>query len=607
MVGEIYGPNPSNPDAELTIANSGIYSVFDIDASLDGGNNYTVYAATARWSAPGQALGMYEEGKLMKYTVTTGGIVDTAFTLSAATQDHGVMSVRLFDFSNWNLVFCLTKGYTGTGDDKRTEIHLLEYQPGLPSSPIDLGLLEIGSDENLQAPENIIDIYQEAGEIHFLVGGGSDIFEYSLPVQVDTLNDGVNWYSVNYYFPFDSIAFILSNLDSLIAAADQWGHQFFPDSLDSIYVWDPLECYKIRVSGDDEFEAFFDNKIPTDTNIVLIDDDTLLWNFIAFLPEDSLRCDTVFAEVGSFLMVKNDDGCFWGDDVGTTFYMRPGEGYQVKVSARDTLNYPASQGGESVNPLPFGNKDYSQAKTNSLPPTHFVFTDKTGDFYPIIIDQIMVNGVNPEYGDEIGIFTPDDICVGAVKYEGEFPLNFPAWKDDPWTVETDGYIPNQQMVFKLWDASAEVEIPLTLLLIIPENIEIKEGNKGLTSLPSAEFFEEDDYFRGTLEGNYLLPLEFSLSQNYPNPFNPTTSIRYTIKWRSQVKISIFNLLGQEVVKLVDDFQDSGQYRIEWNGENRAGAEISSGIYFLKMSAKSTEAHFGKYESFHKSIKMLMLK
>jgi immune inhibitor A len=78
-----------------------------------------------------------------------------------------------------------------------------------------------------------------------------------------------------------------------------------------------------------------------------------------------------------------------------------------------------------------------------------------------------------------------------------------------------------------------------------------------------------------------LPHSFSLMQNYPNPFNPTTSIEYSIPVDSYVKITIYNLLGEVVDKIVDKYRSAGQYKITWDGSSRA-----SGIYFYELSVKT---------------------
>ncbi len=81
-----------------------------------------------------------------------------------------------------------------------------------------------------------------------------------------------------------------------------------------------------------------------------------------------------------------------------------------------------------------------------------------------------------------------------------------------------------------------------------------------------------------------LPTDYKLHQNYPNPFNPTTSIEYTIPTRSEVSITIFNLLGREVNSILEGLKSSGTYTTVWDGTNYNGGRVASGIYFYQIRA-----------------------
>jgi len=73
-----------------------------------------------------------------------------------------------------------------------------------------------------------------------------------------------------------------------------------------------------------------------------------------------------------------------------------------------------------------------------------------------------------------------------------------------------------------------------------------------------------------------------LEQNYPNPFNPSTVIKYSISAKSQVKLEIFNLLGQRVGSLVNEVQEAGYHEIIW----AAASNIGSGVYYYRLRAGS---------------------
>ncbi|OGU71405.1 MAG: hypothetical protein A3H45_02550 [Ignavibacteria bacterium RIFCSPLOWO2_02_FULL_55_14] len=92
--------------------------------------------------------------------------------------------------------------------------------------------------------------------------------------------------------------------------------------------------------------------------------------------------------------------------------------------------------------------------------------------------------------------------------------------------------------------------------------------------------KDDDY--GTLTGAEMVsdvPESFSLSQNYPNPFNPTTSIRYTLPFESNVTIRVFNLLGQEVATLAQGVMASGTYVATFDA-----TRLTTGVYFCQLRA-----------------------
>ncbi|NIQ80660.1 MAG: T9SS type A sorting domain-containing protein, partial [Anaerolineae bacterium] len=80
------------------------------------------------------------------------------------------------------------------------------------------------------------------------------------------------------------------------------------------------------------------------------------------------------------------------------------------------------------------------------------------------------------------------------------------------------------------------------------------------------------------------PWGFQLHQNYPNPFNPDTRISYSLPADSDVRLTVFNVLGQEVKVLVQGYKTSGSHSVTWDGRNEDGENVSSGIYFYKLEA-----------------------
>lgn len=91
-------------------------------------------------------------------------------------------------------------------------------------------------------------------------------------------------------------------------------------------------------------------------------------------------------------------------------------------------------------------------------------------------------------------------------------------------------------------------------------------------------------FSNEIKIDVILALIYSLDQNYPNPFNPSTKITYTIPEDGKVKISIFNSLGEQIDVLVNEFQTSGIYKINYNANN-----LNSGIYLYKIEVNDFSA------------------
>lgn len=92
--------------------------------------------------------------------------------------------------------------------------------------------------------------------------------------------------------------------------------------------------------------------------------------------------------------------------------------------------------------------------------------------------------------------------------------------------------------------------------------------------------------------NSLEPNNFSLEQNHPNPFNPTTTINYSLKERGQVLLSVYNMLGQKVIDLVNSVKEAGTYSVTFDGSS-----LPSGVYVYRIQSNG----------FNDSKKLLLLK
>ena len=79
-----------------------------------------------------------------------------------------------------------------------------------------------------------------------------------------------------------------------------------------------------------------------------------------------------------------------------------------------------------------------------------------------------------------------------------------------------------------------------------------------------------------------VPTASALYQNYPNPFNPATQIKYVLHRDSDVKLAVYDVLGRNVVTLVNGRQTTGYRTVTWNGRDGSGNQMASGIYFYRL-------------------------
>ena len=129
-----------------------------------------------------------------------------------------------------------------------------------------------------------------------------------------------------------------------------------------------------------------------------------------------------------------------------------------------------------------------------------------------------------------------------------------------------------------------------------EDVEFNFGDGDTLFIKTLKPFSSTDIYRFTTGDELLstndqpqLPSEYQLFQNYPNPFNPITTIHYELPHRSDVQITIFDLLGRKVTTLTSEKQDAGYKSVIWNGTNDQGRPVSSGVYFYQIRVYDSHA------------------
>jgi flagellar hook assembly protein FlgD len=84
----------------------------------------------------------------------------------------------------------------------------------------------------------------------------------------------------------------------------------------------------------------------------------------------------------------------------------------------------------------------------------------------------------------------------------------------------------------------------------------------------------------------MIPEDYNLFQNYPNPFNPVTQITYSIPQQSYIVLEIFDLTGAHMKTLVDGKQNSGMQTVQWDGTDKNGILVGTGVYLYRINSNS---------------------
>jgi hypothetical protein len=118
------------------------------------------------------------------------------------------------------------------------------------------------------------------------------------------------------------------------------------------------------------------------------------------------------------------------------------------------------------------------------------------------------------------------------------------------------------------------------------------GDKGLLT-----FSREADIIPALLPDSSQFETGTQLFTNYPNPFNVETTIRFEMIHGSTVNIQIYDMLGRKIRTLVQEFYETGHYAVTWDGRNKVGIPVASGVYIYRLAAGN----------FVESRKMLLLR
>lgn len=269
------------------------------------------------------------------------------------------------------------------------------------------------------------------------------------------------------------------------------------------------------------------------------------WNLVGACINNNVSVENFFSSISQNIQeIKGIDGVYLPNNpLNTLLNIEPFKGYWVKVNNRCDLVYSPNLSETKNSPMKTNSSDI-QYKPNSM-----IFTFKLNSNNFNENDQLVAY-VNGEVRGRENVKTINNQAFSMLQ------------------VFTD--TPNELITFKILQNNNELSTDYST-----------------NSIP------------GSVVGNYLTQNyvtintvgiseitsdtpAITLNSIYPNPFNPNTTIKYTISKDANVIVDIYNIKGQKVANLVNNYQKTGAYEITWNGKNNENKALSSGIYFCKL-------------------------
>lgn len=279
-------------------------------------------------------------------------------------------------------------------------------------------------------------------------------------------------------------------------------------------------------------------------------------NWIGYFPERSAEPFRAFSSIINYVTaIKTQNWSMKKDPVS---------GMWLTSSVNPTINY-----GDMV--IVFVSQDCSFSWNNSLPvdpkvrekASSFMYTEKM-DYTPLYLNLVGLE----ELPTEVGVYV-NGICKGAVKVEGSF-TDLCAYLEDDETITAD----NCELVLYYASKSAGN---------IKQACKLKQSDISLVNDGGMQYYTMA--INSNAEINPVIPVT-ALQQNFPNPFNPQTTLSYELAEEGLVKLEIFNIKGQLIKTLVNETRVSGPHRIVWNGTDKYGRNVASGLYNYRLTTKA---------------------
>ncbi len=372
-------------------------------------------------------------------------------------------------------------------------------------------------------------------------------------------------------------AIMNDNLNYIRNSEGEMLRKIGPNWINGIGDWITSEGYLFKMNANDLLTIEGDEiGVQTPINI------SSGYQFVSYFPGVPLNA------LNAFESILNDDliyirsstgetlrkiGPVWVNGIGNT---NPGEGYLFKMQGDGVLIYPE----ETKSALPIAKPD----------PVHFSFNggNAADSVWTIYISNVSIDGFGLQTGDEIAVYDGDKL-VGATALNNNILIDDQIVNEIPvfsTITSGKGFIAGNEVNFRLWDESQNIEIPLeSIRFLNPYNNAYSQNTFPV---------EDGEYSIVDLQFNSLLSIpgndnnsETFIQNCFPNPFSHETSVSFKINEKCFAELIIFNINGEEVIRLASSEFEPGEYKMKWDGKNKKGENISNGIYYCKLISNNS--------------------
>lgn len=342
-------------------------------------------------------------------------------------------------------------------------------------------------------------------------------------------------------------------VDELIIMKDNVGSAYLPDwGFNGIGNWDNTQGYQFKVASDQSIEMFGQVIEPENTPIQLTEG----WNMISYLRSVDASTEAVFADfTEEIVIVKDAVGMAylpeWGfNGIGA---MTAGQGYQVKMYSNQELFYNANDLEYRTEALPTVNNKVSKIE----------FDLNTGSNMHVIIPSKAWN-MTVTNEDEVYVFDANGNVVGAAKVTLPNTV-ITLWGDDKSTPNKEGLFDAEEWTLKLNSSQTEQLQTLECALQASEN----------------SGYVQDELVLVTAVEITSSSKSLALFNSVPNPAESTTEIGYYSNKQQQLSLSLFNILGEQIMQLNDGIATEGYHAVQVDL-----TKLAPGSYFYVLKSET---------------------